>query len=109
MIKILFFTAAALCSAQSVMASGGGGEIADLTRTGMGIFALILFVVAYAVVILEEKLHLRKSKPVIVAAGIIWILVALSYQALGKPEHAHAAINENLTEYAGCSCSCWRR
>lgn len=76
------------------------GEIADLTRTGMGIGALLLFVVAYGAVILEEQLHMRKSKPVIVAAGIIWVLVALSYQALGRPDHAHAAIMHNLTEYA---------
>ncbi len=81
-------------------ASGSGGEIVNLTRSGMGIFALVLFVGAYALVIFEEQLHLRKSKPVIVAAGIIWILVAISYQALGKPDHAHAAILGNLTEYA---------
>jgi len=98
MMKLLFMTAAALFSAQPVMAAGGG-DIVDLTRSGMGIFALFLFVVAYAVVIMEEKLHLRKSKPVIVAAGIIWVLVALSYQALGKPDHAHAAIMHNLSEY----------
>ena len=79
--------------------ASGGSEIVDLTRSGPGIFALILFIAAYAVVIMEEKLHLRKSKPVIVAAGIIWVLVALSYQALGKPDHAHAAIMHNLTEY----------
>lgn len=99
MIKKFLMTAATLFFAQTALASGGGDDIADLTRTGMGIFALVLFVVAYAVVIMEEKLHLRKSKPVIVAAGIIWVLVALSYQALGKPDHAHAAIMHNLTEY----------
>lgn len=86
---------------QLACASSGDGAILNLTGSGMGIFALILFVVAYGVVILEEKLHLRKSKPVIVAAGIIWVLVALSYQALGKPDHAHDAISHNLTEYAG--------
>ena len=100
MIKLFFMAAATLCSAQSALASGGAGEIADLTRSSMGIFALVLFVAAYTVVILEEKLHLRKSKPVIVAAGIIWVLVALSYQALGKPDHAHTAVLGNLTEYA---------
>jgi NhaD family Na+/H+ antiporter len=99
MMKQLFM-AATLFSARPAMASGGGGDIADLTGTGMGIFALVLFVAAYSVVIMEEKLHLRKSKPVIVAAGIIWVLVALSYQALGRPDHAHAAILGNLTEYA---------
>ncbi len=80
--------------------AAGAGEIADLTRTGMGIGALLLFAVAYGAVILEEQLHMRKSKPVIVAAGIIWVLVALSYQAMGRPDHAHAAIMHNLTEYA---------
>lgn len=81
-------------------ASGSAGEIQNLTSSGMGILALVLFVAAYGLVILEEKLHLRKSKPVIVAAGIIWILVAVSYQALGRPDHAHSAIMHNLTEYA---------
>jgi len=81
-------------------ASGGGSDIANLTSSVMGIFALVLFVAAYGLVIMEEKLHLRKSKPVLVAAGIIWVLVALSYQALGRPDHAHGAIMHNLTEYA---------
>jgi NhaD family Na+/H+ antiporter len=89
-----------LMPAMPAIASGSVGEVQNLTGTGMGIFALVLFVAAYGLVIMEEKLHLRKSKPVIVAAGIIWILVALSYQALGKPDHAHAAIMHNLTEYA---------
>ena len=70
-----------------VLASGGGGDIQDLTRTGLGILSVVLFVAAYALVIMEEKLHLRKSKPVIVAAGVIWILVALTYQAMGRPDH----------------------
>ena len=85
----------------TAFASGdGGGEIVNLTRTGMGIFAVLLFVAAYGLVIMEEHLHLRKSKPVIVAAGIIWVLVALTYQGLGRPDHAHGAIMHNLTEYA---------
>jgi len=83
-----------------VLASGGGGDIQDLTRTGLGILSVVLFVAAYALVIMEEKLHLRKSKPVIVAARGIWILVALTYQAMGRPDHAHTAIMHNLTEYA---------
>jgi len=99
MIKTFLFTVATLFSTQSAMASGGGGEIVDLTRSGMGIFAVVLFIAAYALVMFEEQLHLRKSKPVILAAGIIWILVALTYQAMGKPDHAHAAIMHNLAEY----------
>jgi len=96
----LFAIIACFASTVPALAAGTGGEIVDMTATGMGIVALVLFVAAYSLVILEEKLHLRKSKPVIVAAGIIWILVALAYQGLGRPEHAHGAIMHNLTEYA---------
>jgi len=87
-------------SALPALGAGTAGEIVDMTATGMGIVALVLFVVAYGLVMMEEQLHLRKSKPVIVAAGIIWVLVAVAYQALGRPEHAHGAIMHNLTEYA---------
>jgi Na+/H+ antiporter NhaD/arsenite permease-like protein len=83
-----------------VWASGGETAVRDLTGTLFGVIALLLFVGAYALVIFEEKLHLRKSKPVILAAGVIWVLVALAYKALGEPDAAHAAILGNLTEYA---------
>ena len=49
----------------------------DLTSTGYAIAALAVFVLAYALVVSEDVIHLRKSKPVIVAAGVIWILVSL--------------------------------
>jgi NhaD family Na+/H+ antiporter len=101
MVQRFVFTLLFLLLPLTAIASGGGAsEIQDLTRTGLGILSVVLFVAAYALVIMEEKLHLRKSKPVIVAAGVIWILVALTYQAMGRPDHAHAAIMHNLTEYA---------
>ncbi|EAT15784.1 sodium:proton antiporter NhaD [Desulfuromonas acetoxidans] len=81
------------------MANEGGGAVHDLTTTPLGIIALILFVAAYMLVILEEKLHLRKSKPVLMAAGIIWVLVAITFNALGEPTAAHEAIAHNLLEY----------
>ena len=49
----------------------------DLTTSYVGILSLIVFVLAYAVVMAEEFSHLRKSKPVILAATIIWGLIAL--------------------------------
>ena len=51
----------------------------DMTGSAVGYFALGIFVLAYALVMAEEFTHLRKSKPVILAAGIIWALVAWSY------------------------------
>jgi NhaD family Na+/H+ antiporter len=77
-----------------------GGVTHNLTTSVAGIAALILFVAAYSLVILEEKIHLRKSKPVLIAAGIIWVLVAITFRALGEPDAAHHAIKHNLIEYA---------
>jgi len=72
----------------------------DMTATWFGISALVIFVFAYALVIGEEALHLRKSKPVMVAAGVIWILVALSFNAHGDATSAHKLVQHNILEYA---------
>ena len=40
--------------------------------------ALFFFVLSYALVVYEDKTHLRKSIPMIVAAGVLWILAAMS-------------------------------
>ncbi|MBU0730305.1 MAG: sodium:proton antiporter NhaD [Proteobacteria bacterium] len=83
-------------------ASGGGQETAaiDMSSTALGYAAVILFIAAYTLVIFEEKLHMRKSKPVILAAGIIWVLVAIAYAQLGDTHTAHEAIKQNFIEYA---------
>lgn len=49
---------------------------ADLTGSTVGIFAIAIFVLAYALVMADEFTHMRKSKPVIIAAGIIWAAIA---------------------------------
>jgi Na+/H+ antiporter NhaD/arsenite permease-like protein len=72
----------------------------DLTAGWFGWLSLAVFVLAYALVIGEKFLHLRKSKSVIVAAGIIWILVALAYASRGDTATAAEAVRHNLLEYA---------
>jgi len=47
----------------------------------------------------EERIHLRKSKPVLVAAGIIWILIAIAYISHGLPHTVEGAIRHNFLEY----------
>ena len=81
-------------------ASTAAGQQLDLTATWFGIAAVIVFVLAYALVIGEEFLHLRKSKPVIVAAGIIWTLVGIAYVMHGDTETAGNAVRHNILEYA---------
>jgi len=72
----------------------------DLTVHWAGYLAIIIFVGAYLLVILEENIHLRKSKPVIVAAGIIWILVAIAYSSMGDSHTAEELVRHNLLEFA---------
>ncbi|WP_435234366.1 sodium:proton antiporter NhaD [Psychromonas sp. PT13] len=95
----LFFGAAVPAIANSG-GDAGVSEFIDLTTTFYGIIGLLLFVGAYTLVIFEEQLHMRKSKPVLLAAGLIWVLVALAYQTIGDIHTPHEAIKANLIEYA---------
>ena len=56
--------------------AAGVGQL-HLTAHPLGLAALGLFVLAYLLVVLEEKIRLRKSKPVLLAAALIWLLIAL--------------------------------
>ena len=72
-----------------------------LTGTERGIYTVLIFIIAYGFVMAEEFTHLRKSKPVILAAGIIWGHAAiLSFQAGVPTEEMHKVFEHNLTEYA---------
>jgi Na+/H+ antiporter NhaD/arsenite permease-like protein len=72
----------------------------NLTGTALGLFAVATFVVAYVIVVSEEFSHLRKCKPVIVAAGIIWILVGFAYMQRGDTTTAAQELRANFVEYA---------
>ncbi len=76
------------------------GAAADLTGGAIGWLAVAVFVVAYAVVISEEFTELRKSKPVIIAAGVIWVLVAVAYAEQGRADEAATLLRHNLLEYS---------
>ncbi|MGE5707861.1 MAG: sodium:proton antiporter NhaD [Bacteroidota bacterium] len=72
---------------------------AVFTNTWVGWVSLGIFILAYALVIGEEQLHLRKSKPVMLAAGLIWALVAFAFNQAGDPHAAETAVRHNLLEY----------
>ena len=73
---------------------------ADLTGTLYGYLGIFFFVLAYCLVPLENIIHLRKSKPVLFAAGIIWVFLSLAYVGIGDIHTAHDAIKDSLLEYA---------
>ena len=71
----------------SIASAAVGGELLNLKMilSGPAIFSLVTFVVAYFFVMTEEFSHLRKSKPVVVASGIIWMVVAITATSNGVP------------------------
>ncbi|VAW65229.1 Na+/H+ antiporter NhaD type [hydrothermal vent metagenome] len=72
----------------------------DLTNHWVGFTSLAIFILAYAFVMAEEFIHLRKSKPVVLAAGVIWALIAYVYATNGFNHEAEIAVRHNLLEYA---------
>lgn len=78
-------------------------KLLDLTTHWVGYAAIALFIFAYALVVVEEEIHMRKSKPVMVAAGLIWAMIALVYAQQPDTAYHHTAevmIRHNLLEYA---------
>lgn len=72
----------------------------DLLNHPVGIASLILFVIAYAFVMTEEVTHLRKSKPVLLAAGLIWAMIAGVGARYGHSEHVEEAIMHAFSEFS---------
>lgn len=101
-------SSAVLCSVVSFFAlpvaafaaATGQSENLNLITHWAGYGSLIVFFIAYIFVMAEEFTHLRKSKPVVLASGIIWIFIALAYNANGLPDAAEVAIRHNILEFA---------
>ena len=76
-------------------------ELLRVTGSPVAWLCLVIFVLAYLAVMAEEKLHLRKSKPVILAAGIIWALISwlASEQGVTHQQLSNAVMHD-LEEYA---------
>ena len=76
------------------LAFGAATAELDLTAHWVGFAALAIFVAAYSLVIAEEFTHLRKSKPVMLAAGIIWVFIAMEYANNELTHSAETAVRE---------------
>ncbi len=72
----------------------------EMTGSWYGILAVVIFVLAYVLVVGEELIHLRKSKPVLLAAGLIWVLVALAALGMGQSHAVEYQMKHNILEYA---------
>ncbi|MCE7871897.1 sodium:proton antiporter [bacterium CPR1] len=75
------------------------GESLHLHDHWAGYACLAIFILAYGVVMAEEALHLKKSVPVLVAAGILWGLLGLAAARSGNSELAEQAVRHYLLEF----------
>ncbi len=90
----------ALFTSPAVFASTSTSSSLGLISSPLGILCIVIFVIAYAVVMVEEYIHLPKSKPVLFGAGLIWILVAYLAAQQGAGHALETVLEHNLLEYA---------
>ncbi len=76
-----------------------GAQLQNFTAHWGGIVCVIIFCLAYSLVIVEEQIHMRKSKPVMIAAGMIWMIVAFVYGQTGDKHTAEIMVRHNLLEF----------
>ena len=95
------FALAALFACVPVQASEAGANINfHLTTHPVGWLALVLFVLAYVAVVMEERIHVAKSKPVVLAAALIWALIAWKTGGVGDGQGARHAFEAMFLEYS---------
>jgi len=72
----------------------------NLTLHWVGYSAIAVFVVAYVLAMFEEVTELRKSKPMVFAASLIWVFIAFIYVNGGIGESAGKAFRASLEGFA---------
>jgi len=96
---ILFLILGLACAIlpNSALAQGVGSL--ELVEDWVGIVSLILFGSAYVLVVFEEFTLVKKSKPVLLAAGLIWAVVGYEYATQNLIHAAEAAVQVFLIEF----------
>ena len=97
--KSIFTTAITLFPCLTQATANTGNPI-DLTNHFVGYFAIALFVLSLFLIVFEEHIHLRKSKPVMLAAGLIWAAIGIVYIGHENQQLVEQAARHNLLEYA---------
>ncbi|MBT3046138.1 MAG: sodium:proton antiporter NhaD [Candidatus Thiodiazotropha sp. (ex Clathrolucina costata)] len=98
--RYLLMLMALIFTATDVWATETAHQTLSLIDHNIGYYAIAVFVVAYLLVMAEEFTHLRKSKPVIIAAGVIWSMIAFVYAQHEITGAAESAVRHNILEFA---------
>ena len=75
-ISLTFLTQLFISSDLLAATDANGPSSLDMITSPLGIFSILVFILAYIFVMAEEYTHFRKSKPVIIAATVIWAGIA---------------------------------
>lgn len=103
-----FFMALSAIMLSSLAFAGGGEEatshfalvVPEMAQHWGGYLCIAIFTLSYLAVLVEEKTHMRKCKPVLLGAGLIWLTIGVmapKYEV--SHDHLHYAISHGLLEY----------
>ncbi len=70
------------------------------SATWVGPAVLSIFFAGYALVFAEDAIRLRKSKPVMIAGGLVWVLVAIAFKQEGRAPEVAEDLRKVLIQFA---------
>ena len=91
-----------LAAFAATLVEEGEGAMVIPSMTGhVGAYICLgIFLLSYLAVLLEERTHLRKSKPVMLGAGLIWVTIGIIAPSYGiDHEQVRSAVYHGLEEY----------
>jgi len=71
----------------------------DLTQSWAGYFSLVIIVLVYVGAMIEDLTFLKKSKPMLFGASLIWLAILIVYREHGDTSLAVQAFRDNLMAY----------
>jgi len=96
LITSLFFSSTVFAGESS----GAGAAVTfDLTHHIVGYLSILFTVLAYVSAMAEDVIELRKSKPMVMGAAIIWFTICIYYALHGQAKLAAVAFESNLLAY----------
>ncbi len=91
--SIIFCLFPAVCLAQE------NGHSLDLTHHVVGYLAIFITASAYIAAMTEDVIELRKSKPMVLGAALVWFAICIYYALHGQAKVATTAFESNLLAY----------
>jgi Na+/H+ antiporter NhaD/arsenite permease-like protein len=71
-----------------------------MLNSWVGYLSLFLFTTALILVIFEEKIHLKKSKPVVLVGCLMWLIIGI-YEKIHGTHGAHEFVEHLIAEIGG--------